>query len=46
MYETQGRDGNVEKWERGREMIARDLQLVKGAREGTRFYLVGKTRDR
>ena len=26
-------------------MIATDLQLVKGAREGTRLYLVGQTRD-
>ena len=45
MYETQGRDGNVEKWERGREMIARDLHLVKGDRERTRLNPVEKRCD-
>ena len=30
---------------RGRDVIARDLHLVKGAREGTRLYSVGQTRD-
>ena len=35
----------MEKWERGREMIARDLHLVKGAREGTRLHLAGQTRN-
>ena len=45
LYGTQGRYRKMEECERGRDVIARDLHLVKGSMEETRLYLVGKTHD-
>ena len=45
LYGTQGRYRKMEECERGRDVIARDLHLVKGSMEETRLYLVGQTRD-
>ena len=45
LYGAQGRYRKMGGYERGRDVIARDVHLVKGAREGTRLYLVGRPCD-
>ena len=45
LYGTQGRYRKMEECERGRDVIARDLHLVKDSGEGTRLYLAGRPCD-